>query len=58
MGVIAANEILADFGLRLCPLCLDFIAAEGGKLPFLYHKLGLDPVPVEHILLDNNPETA
>ena len=25
---------------------------------FLYNKIGVDLVPVEHILIDSNPETA
>ena len=27
-------------------------------MSFLYNKLGVDLVPVEHILIDNNPEIA
>ena len=31
---------------------------KGAELSFLYNKLSVDLVPVEHILIDNNPETA
>ena len=49
--VIAADKILADFARILSLL-------KGAELSFLYNKLGVDLVPVEHILIDNNPETG
>ena len=51
MRVIAADKILAHFARILSLL-------KGAELSFLYNKLGVDLVPVEHILIDNNPETA
>ena len=30
---------------------------KGAESPFLYNQLGVDHVPVEHILVDINPET-
>ena len=47
MRVIAADKIPTDF-----------IAAEGGQIVIPLQHLGVDLVPVEHILIDNNPETA
>ena len=49
--MIAADKIFADFGLRLSLL-------KGAESSFLYNKMGVDLVPVEHILIDGNPETA
>ena len=51
MRVIAADKILADFARILSLL-------KGAELSFLYNKLVADLVPVEHILIDSNPETA
>ena len=31
---------------------------KGSEASFLYNNLVVDLVPVEHILIDNNPETA
>ena len=49
--VIAADKILADFARILSLL-------KGAESSFFYNQLGVDLVPVEHILIDNNPETA
>ena len=51
MRVIAADKILADFARILLLL-------KGAESSFLCNQLGVDLVPVEHILVDNNPETA
>ena len=48
---IAADKILADFARILSLL-------KGVELSFLYNKLVVDLVPIEHILMDSNPETA
>ena len=49
--MIAADKILADFDQILSLL-------KGAESPFLYNQLGVDYVPVEHILVDNNHEAA
>ena len=51
MRVIAADKIIADFARILSLL-------KGAELSFLYNKLDVDLVLVDHILIDNNPETA
>ena len=68
--VIAADKILADFGhrfwsaLRAAPEPKSKIFArilsllKGAESSFLYNQLGVDLVPVEHILIDNIPEIA
>ena len=47
MQVIAADKILAPILSLL----------KGAELSFPYNQLGIDHVPVEHILVDINPET-
>ena len=57
--MIAADKILADFGLRLWrAFARILLLLKGAESSFLYNQLGVDLVPVEHILIDNNPETA
>ena len=51
MRVIAADKILADFARILSLL-------KGAESSFLYNQLGVDLVPVEHILIDTIPEIA
>ena len=69
MRVIAADKILTDFGLRLSPkakakskifariLSLLKGAEASSHSLSLYNQLSIDLLPVEHILVDNNPET-
>ena len=47
MGVIAADKIRAKILSLL----------KGAELSFPYNQLGVDHVPVEHIIVDSNPET-
>ena len=51
MQVIAADKILADFAPILLLL-------KGAESSYVYNKLVVDLIPVEHILIDSNPETA
>ena len=73
MRVIAADKILADFGHRLWRALRDpaypkskifarilslLKGAEASSHSLsLYNQLSIDLLPVEHILVDNNPET-
>ena len=50
MRVIAADKILTDFARILLLL-------KGADLSFPFNQLGVEHVPVEHILVDTIPET-
>ena len=39
-------------------LCSNFIAAEGAESSSHCNQLSVDLIPVEHLLIDINPETA
>ena len=50
--MIAADKILADFGLKIFAWIL--LLLKGAESSFLM----IDIVPVEHVPIDNIPETA
>ena len=54
--MIAADKILADFGLRIFSWIS--LMLKGAESSFLYNQLGVNLVPVEHIVIDTIPEIA
>ena len=54
--MIAADKILADFGLRIFSWILSML--KGAASSFLYNQLGVNLVIVKHIQIDNIPEAA
>ena len=54
--MIAADKILADFGLRIFSWILSML--KGAESSFLYNQLGVNLVIVKHIQIDNIPEAA
>ena len=59
MRVIAADKILADFGLPKSKIFAWILSLlKGAESSSHCNQLSVDLIPVEHLLIDVNPETT